>query len=218
MKLLVISICFFIQSTAFGQLTDTIKYSLKQKPKFFFTLSTFNTSIDGQFANISIVKVGLGFNQRLRFGIGYSTLANNAVTSDLHITENGQNYTTNGNLNFGYGTFSVEYFFYRSYPWEFSVTPLNFGIGSARYNYVNRPERLNVFTPSETIVLFQPEIGAQYNIFKWLGVGVVAGYRSTLYRSKQKTANLSAPVFAIELRLFLDEVYELLFKKEKEEL
>ena len=198
-----------------AQLTDTIKYSLRQKPKFFITLASFNTFIDHQYANINRLKMGLSYNQRLRFGIGISNLANNAVVTSLHITENNLDYTTNGELNLSFLSFSAEYYFYNNYPWQCTVTPFHLGFGGANYRYIKRPERTTAYTPSETIILYQPEISAQYNIFKWLGVGVTSGYRFTLYRSKKQTQNLNAPLFALDIRLFLDEVYKILFKKDE---
>ena len=198
-----------------AQLTDTIKFSLLQKPKFFITVASFNTIIDHEHANIFRIKSGLIYNQRIRFGIGYSNLANNSVVTSINIKENNLDYYTNGELNFSFFSLSAEYFFYNDYPWQFTVTPFQIGLGSAKYRYINRPERVSTFTPSETIILYQPEISAQYNIFQWIGLGVTTGYRFTPYRSKKLTQKLDAPLIALDIKLFLDEVYKILFKKDE---
>ena len=197
-----------------AQLSDTIKYSLQQKPKFFLTLVSFNTIIDDQYASIGGLRLGLNYNQRIRFGLGFFNLTNNAVASTIHVSENSQDYYTLGALNFSFVSLSAEYFFFNDYPWQCTITPIQFGFGGAKYGYVRHSDQEYVFTPSETIILYQPEISAQYSIFRWLGVGVTTGYRATLLRSKKYTQHLDAPLFALDVRLFIDEIYKMLFKKE----
>ena len=198
-----------------AQLADTIKFSLQQKPKYFATLASFNTFIDHQYANIFRIKAGLSYNQRIRFGIGYSNLANNSVVTSINIKENNLDYYTNGELNFTFFSLSAEYFFYNDYPWQFTITPFQIGFGGAKYRYINRPDGKSTFTPTEAIILYQPEISAQYSIFQWIGIGVTTGYRFTLYRSKKLTQELDAPLVAVDIRLFLDEIYKLFKKDEK---
>jgi hypothetical protein len=210
----VVILLLLIQPPAKAQLADTIVYSLQQKPRFFFTLASFNTFIDKQYANIGGVRMGLNFNQRIRFGLGLFNLTNNAVVTTVHIRENEQDYYTNGQLYFSFFSVSAEYFFFNKYPWRCAFTPLQMGFGRAKYGYINRPERRKSYTPTETIILYQPEVSAQYNVFRWLGAGVSTGYRFTLLRSKKATQDLNAPTFAIDIRLFLDEIYKSLFTKD----
>jgi hypothetical protein len=210
----VIALFLLFQQPAKAQLIDTIKYSLHQKPKFFFMLASFNTFIDKQFANIGGVRMGLNYNQRVRFGVGFFNLTNNAVVTPLNIKENQLDYITNGQLYFSFASLSAEYFFFNKYPWQCTFTPFQMGFGRAKYGYISRPDRIKAYTPSETIILYQPEISAQYNVFKWLGAGVSTGYRFTLLRSRKATKDLNAATFALDIRIFLDQVYKLLLKKE----
>ena len=198
-----------------AQLIDTIQYSLRQRPKVFVTLASFNTYIDRQYANIFRLKMGLSYNQRIRFGISYSNLANNAVVSTIHVSENNYEYDTNGRLNFSFVSVSSEYFFYINYPWQFTLTPIHIGVGGANYEYINRTEHTQSFTPTETIILYQPEVSAQLNIFNWLGIGATTGYRVTLYRSNKSTQHLNAPLFAVDFRIFLEELYTIYFKSDR---
>lgn len=210
----VIALFLLIHQPVKAQLADTIVYSLQQKPKFFFMLASFNTFIDKQFANIGGVRMGLNYNQRVRFGVGFFNLTNNAVVTPLNIKENELNYVTNGQLYFSFVSISAEYFFFNKYPWQCTFTPFQMGFGRAKYGYISRPDRIKAYTPSETIILYQPEISAQYSVFKWLGAGVSTGYRFTLLRSRKTTQDLNASTFAIDIRIFLDQVYKLLVKKE----
>ena len=98
---IIIFFIVFASRPANAQLKDTIIYSIQQKPKYFATLASFNTFIDHNYANIFRIKTGLSYNQRIRFGIGYSNLANNAVTTDsIHLVGDNYNYYTKGILNF----------------------------------------------------------------------------------------------------------------------
>jgi hypothetical protein len=46
-------------------------------------------------------------------------------------------------------------------------------------------------------------------------VGLTTGYRFALYRSREATQHLNAPLFAIDIRLFVDEIYKDLFDSEE---
>lgn len=212
---IIIFFIVFASRPANAQLKDTIIYSIQQKPKYFATLASFNTFIDHNYANIFRIKTGLSYNQRIRFGIGYSNLANNAVTTDsIHLVGDNYNYYTKGILNFSFVSISAEYFFYNNYPWQFTITPFQIGYGGANYEYYNYNRQLS-YTATEKILLYQPEISAQYSIFPWFGVGLTMGYRMTLVKSRKIVERLDAPTYAIDLRLFLDEVYKILFKKDE---
>jgi hypothetical protein len=201
----------------YAQLIDTIQYSLHQKPKYFITLASHSTFIDGEYASIGGVRMGLNYNQRVRFGIGYFELTNNAVVSTIHFSENNLEYETAAQLYLHYFSLSAEYYFFNRYPWQCTVTPFNLGYGRAKYEYVRRTELKKVFSPSETVILYQPETSVQYSIFKWLGVGATTGYRFTLLRSKKQTQHLDDVTFALDIRLFVDELYKMIAGSEEDQ-
>jgi len=204
----------FVFTKANAQLLDTIDFSLNKKPKLFFTFANFNTFIDHQYANVNGTRLGVSFNRRVRFGVGFFNLINNSIVTPIHIKESEQEYTTDGELSFSFISFSAEYFYYNKYPWQFGVMPWNIGIGEAHYDYIKRPEGHRVSTEHETIILYQPELSGQFSIFRWIGIGSAVGYRVILYREHQVTHDLNAPMFSVDVRLFLDEIYDILFKKD----
>jgi hypothetical protein len=201
-----IAVSFILMSlSSSARLADTIHYSLKQKPRFFLTLASFNTFIDGQYAHIGGIRTGLNFNQRIRFGFGMFGLANNDVVTPIRVNDQDGLYITNGRLRMTFVSMSAEYIFHNRYPWQFTFMPVQIGYGGAKYQYISRPEQRLAVTPTETLVLYQPEISAQYNVFRWLGAGVTFGYRATVYRSRQQTIDLNAPTFAFDIRFSVDE-------------
>jgi hypothetical protein len=206
----VVLLLLFFSIHSRAQFRDTVVYSLHQKPKFFLTLASFNTFIDGDFASFSGIRTGLSYNKRVRFGIGYFALANNAVITPIEIKGNPV-YTTNGELHLRYFCVYSEYLIYQKYPWEVSAVPFQLGFGWAHYEYIQRDPRIRTGTPTEFILLYQPEIGFQYSIVKWLSGGITAGFRFNLYRSLEQSKNLSAPTFALDIRISVDELLKMLF-------
>ena len=198
----------FIGVKANGQYLDTIKYSLKQKPKLFVSLASHNTFIDNQYAGIFGVRAGLNYNQRIRFGIGYFDLNNNSVVSEIRFKENDLEYTTAAQLYMHYYSLSAEYYFFVKYPWQFTVTPFNVAYGRAKYEYVQRPQRKKVYGPSEDLIFYQPEASMTFNILKWLAVGTTAGYRFTVLRSREQTQHLDAVAFSLDVKFYVDELFK----------
>ncbi len=196
-----------LQFQCAAQITKDIENSLNTRPKFFLNLSSFNTFIDGDFASFDGIKTGLTFDKKVRFGIGYFALANNGVVTTITVDEGSNSFQTNGQLELYYFNLSAEYFFYHEFPWQFSAIPFNLALGSAHYEYISRATARRVNGPSEFIILYQPEVTAQYNVLKWFGFGVSTGYRFTLLRSKEQTRKLSGFNFSVDFRLSLDELY-----------
>ncbi|REK50988.1 MAG: hypothetical protein DWQ48_02535 [Bacteroidetes bacterium] len=194
-----------------AQLIDTISYSMQQKPRFFLNLVTFNSYISGDFANFTGLRFGASFNKRVRIGMGVFGLAQNTVVSSIQVDDGGNIYNTNANLNFKFLSWSAEYVYYNEYPWQFSVIPFQLGLGSVNYEYIRRSDRQRIRTENEGVMLYHPDLTGQYNIFKWLGLGASLGYRVTLFSSDNVSDNFNSPTFSLNLKLFMDEVYNAFF-------
>jgi hypothetical protein len=191
---------------------DTLRYSLHQRPKFYFQLASFNSFVSSDFANFSGFRMGLNYNHRLRFGMGLLTLDGNAVVSAVTIEEGNIRYITNGQLRTTFLTFIGEYIFYTRYPWQFTVLPVQAGIGGAHYEYNSRLDtNRRVSTPDEFLFILQPEVTGQYNIVRWIGVTASVGYRFTAYSSRELREDFNAPAFSAGVKIFIDEIYKSLF-------
>lgn len=210
---LVLFLQHFMAGKATGQAwKDTVSFSLRQRPKVFVNLTTFNSFISGDFANFFGFRLGIQYNKKIKFGTGFFSLNPNAVVSRITVMEDTVVNETNAELHSRFFSLTAEYIFYQRHPWQFSVFPLDLGIGGAHYRYISRLEgNRKLQTPDVAIIFYQPAVTAQYNIFKWLGVGVSAGYRFPLYSSEQVKEDFSAPAFSVGIRLFIDEAYRSLF-------
>lgn len=209
-RLLLVCLVHFVLMTNFSQaqIFSDINKSLQAKPKYFLTLASFNTFIDGSFASFDGAKTGLAFDKRVKFSVGYFQLANNGVVTPIDIEEDTLRYRTNGQLEIYFFNLSGEYLFYNEFPWQLSAVPFDLAFGSAHYEYISRLQKKRIKGPSEFIILYQPAVTAQYNILTWFGFGVSAGYRFTALRSRQQTRNLDGFNFSLDFRLSVDELYE----------
>ena len=192
-----------------AQIKDTITYSLRQKPKFFFNLTAFSSVVSGEFVGFSGFKGGLNYNRRVKFGAGYYWL-NSQVVSSIRV-EGDTAYDTNAELKLGFLSLSAEYLFYNQYPWQLSFFPFQLSVGEGHYEYISEPDKIRTKTKKQTVVLYEPAFTAQYSIFQWIGLGASVGYRFNIYSDKELKEDLSAPTFSFGLRIFVDELFKMAF-------
>lgn len=194
-----------------AQVFDSISYSLKQKPRLFINFVPFNSYISRDIANFSGIRVGLNYNKRIKFGVGYFTLTNSSVVSPVLIEDDGPAYETSGELNFHFFSITTEYIFYQQSPWQFSFIPLQLGMGRASYDYIRRSEFRRVSTKAETVFIIHPDFNTQYTVLEWLGLGASLGYRISLNGSKNVQEDFNSPTFSLTLKVFVDELYKIAF-------
>ena len=195
-----------------GAWADTIRYSLSCRPKFFLNLTTSYTFISDELVNLSGFRMGLNYNRRIKFGTGFFSLRPNKVVSTIEVMEDTMKTVTNGKLEASFFSITTEYIFFNDFPWQFSVFPVDLGIGGAHYRYLSqRGDGRWLETPDVALVFYQPSVTAQYSLFQWLGVSAAIGYRFTLYSSKELREDFSSPLFSAGIKLFLDEAYRSVF-------
>ena len=203
-----------------GQLMDTIAYSLQQKPKFFFNLTTFSSVVSGELVGFGGFRAGLNYNKRVKFGAGFYDLSSRVV-STIHVNDDPA-YDAEAQLKLDFFFLTAEYIFFHRYPWQFSFIPFQLSLGSGYYEYYTQPENVRTETEKKSIVLYEPNIQGQFSIFRWIGIGTSIGYRFRLYSDRELKEDLSAPTINLGLRLFVDELFKMAFpnglcKKKKEE-
>ena len=173
---------------------------------------SFNSFISDDFVNFYGFRMGVQYNHRIKLGLGLLELSPNAVVSPITVLEDTVQMTTNGSLRARYFSISAEYIYYNQFPWQLSILPFDLGIGGAHYNYNSTTRKSQQLeTPDVALVFYQPALTAQYSIVKWFGIGASAGYRATLFASKDVKEDFNAPWFSVEVRLFMDEIYKSVF-------
>ncbi|KXK46985.1 MAG: hypothetical protein UZ10_BCD003000590 [Bacteroidetes bacterium OLB10] len=191
-----------------AQIGNTFAEAFEKKPKPFFQLDGYNSFVRKRGANAIGVKAGLGFNKKLRFGIGYMKLFTDVV--DSIEVKPGTYYR--GEVKSGYFTTGLEYILYDNDPWQLSF-PVHLGIGNSYYDYPDGKRTHNKALKG-SIVLLEPAVTGHYKVIRWVGVGFGVGYRIMIKNNTQITDKLSSPLYVLKLKVFLDEIYKSIFEPE----
>lgn len=213
MRFLFIAFLIMCSNIAHAQLFDTIRYSLKQKPRVFFQLDTYNSFVSKEPANTFGLRGGLEYNRRVRFGIGFYNLASDIVKRKLITGVFTSDTVLNTKLELNFIPLSAEYIFYNKYPWEISMQTA-IGIGTSYFFYYNpRGEKARI--DEKDIALMVIAGGAQYKITRWLGVGSGLGFRIMLKDNSSIDESFNSIIYSLQLRIFPGAIYRAIFKKEQ---
>jgi len=205
---------YLIPCTLSAQIADSIQSSLQKKPRFIVGGASKSTFINGYRSPILTVRVGLDFDHRIRIGAGLSMLKlspyepgrdNTPFYLDKIVTDTGGTYTFHPALEFRYVNLFLEYVYYKSGKWQFSI-PIQFGIGSSSYKYTDNGE--DITESKHTILLYEPAVSGQYKITKWFGAGLDVGYRLMLINNKNIGSKFNSPVYDIKVIVYWRELYK----------
>ena len=203
---------FLLPRDAEAQFMDSLQAAVKEKPRFTFKFDTRNSFISNQRAEIFGFKLGVDFNKKIRIGGGLHTL-NTALYKDKNLlSSEGIDTTVSMGLHFGYFAYYIEYVFYKTNRWEFSV-PLQMGWGDSRYEYVFNGKKF--VQDKKTIVVYESAVSGQYKFFKWLGVGADVGLRLMLRNNRAIPESFNSPIYAFKLLIWYGEIYKALFPNTK---
>lgn len=185
--------------SAKAQLFDSIRYDLKMKPVFHYKLDSRSAFIGNKSANVWGIKFGVGFNRKIRFGLGYNYLKSRSPSAyspyDSRI-----NSFTKSRLQMRYMSIYVEYIYYRKNKWELSV-PVQLGIGSTRYvPYLD--SKLSIKTPARLVILYEPCLSVNYRIVPFAAVGTEMGLRLALHKNNEIKEQLTAPIYVFKVIIY----------------
>ena len=210
---------YLIPYTLSAQVVDSIQSSLEKKPRFFAGGASKSTFISGYRSPILTLRAGLDFDHRIRIGAGLSMLKlspyetgrdNTPFYLDKIISDTAGTYLVHPELQFRYVNLFLEYVYYKSGKWQFSI-PIQFGIGGSSYTYTFNGE--NITESKHTILLYEPAVSGQYKITKWFGAGLDVGYRLMLINNKNIGSKFNSPVYDIKVIVYWRELYLKVFPK-----
>lgn len=153
------------------------------------------------------IKVGLNFNRKFKVGLGLNGLVLPSKT-DISIGDR----TFSAELNYAYFSPYIEYVYYNSRRWEFSLST-QIGIGGASFRYVDENEVTQKFNET-TLLSYEPATLIDYKITRWFGIGTGVGYRLVFYKSKGIEQRFSSPEYVIKLKVYLGEIVRTITGKE----
>lgn len=182
-----------------AQLFDTIKSDMKTKPVFHYKLDSRSAFIGNRNANVWGIKMGIGYNKRIRFGIGYNYLKSRLPAKvNLISPQTGEPIKTR--LRLRYVSLYTEYVYFKKNNWELSV-PVQLGIGSTKYVAFTDPNE-NYQSKGHLIVLYEPCLSVNYRIVPFIAVGTEMGLRLALVKNNSVKEQITAPIYVFKVLIY----------------
>ncbi len=174
--LLGISTGTFAQHNEFQKLRDTFLAAMKQKPNLTAYLDGRRSFVNSKAVNVLGAFIGYSYGRRVDVGLGYYQTAF-ATKYELKINKGTPLEMTGTRLiNFNYLAGKVDYTFYKTKHWEFSV-PLSLGVGEGLIidSLPNKNSNTRI-----TIIPLETGISGIYLFYDWFGFSSGLSYRLNL--------------------------------------
>lgn len=210
-KILLFSL--FISTTVFAQVSEGSSFEEEFRSSF-HTKPKLDVKFDNRFSFIRDndvrtvgVKLGLSFDRKFKVGIGINqmltTTDNKAFSGDSLIDVD---------LEYFYFSPYIEYTFYNSKRWAFSLAT-QLGVGGASYQYLDlKGDKVKLV--QSTVLSYEPAMLIDYKIVRWFGIGTGVGYRFIYYKSPGVNEKFSSPEYVIKLKIYLGEIVRTITGKE----
>lgn len=197
----------------FSQYMDTLRMAFAGRKTVDIGFDSRNSFVDNERVGVQTLKLGIVFGKKIAMGIGYAWLNRRTPLYDsYHFYDKDLNRDTfvTSRLAFNYLRFYVNYIYYRSRRWEFSI-PLQIGVGKLAYKYSYRD--IAVKSDLGYCFLYEPEIDVKFRLFRWLGIEGDVGYRFLFKNNKFVKNTFNSPILAIGVFIVWNELALMAFPK-----
>lgn len=154
-------------------------------------------------------KIGVSFGDNFGAGGGFNDLSSHIYKFDVKKKGDAVQFLQH-QLKLQYMAYYIEYTFYKSKKWEFTI-PVQAGIGASYYRTINYSTGIESRDKLHLIIVYEPTMSGTYNIFDWLGVSANVGYRLLLKGSREISQNFNSPIYVFGTRVY----YGVLWDKAK---
>lgn len=186
---------------------DRFKTSFHTKPSLDIKFDSRFSFIRNTNVKTFGMKVGLNFNQRFKLGLGLNSMITASATKIANVSD-----TVSVNIDYFYWSPYIEYVYYSSKKWEFSLMT-QIGLGEAKYSYLDEiGDRQTV--AKTTIFTYEPAMQIDYRVVRWVAIGTGIGYKMELYRKGSVSEPLSSPQFIMKVKVYLGKIYRTIMGKE----
>jgi hypothetical protein len=212
MRKLFFIITLFITFNSILAQVDSLKK--EKKIAFVFKLDNRFSYAKDQMISIYGFRTGVRLFGRHEFGVGFNWLGSQNIYEVPNQILEDRSIPLQGRFFYKYFGIFYEPIIYKKNRWTLS-TPLQFGGGKAGIKIFN-PQN-NDFIQKKEIqyLLFEPTFNADYKFWRFLGIGMGAGYRFAFSTQEIVNESLSRPVFILKLKVYLFEIFDALKKKNK---
>ena len=198
--LLVLSLTGYSQNNH----VDSIKTALKTKPKLVLKLDSKFSFVSNQLVSMRGVKVGLNYNNKVKFGLGYSWMKNNFVFDNASEQINNETY----GLRYSYISLFGDYNFHNKGHWSFIG---NTGIALVKIGYQDIIQKQIDYQSFGFV--FEPSMIAEYRVLNYFIIGSGLGYRFVFRERKNIREQFTAPIFILRFKIDFNKIYGDYLKK-----
>ncbi|MFB1023328.1 MAG: hypothetical protein QMC40_11295 [Vicingaceae bacterium] len=192
-------VLIFVSNTKAQSFEEELKTAITKKPKLELRMDSRHSFINQTGVKTVGVKLGVQFEEKLSFGIGY-----NELWSPLSRIITDQGIERRVRLAFYNVSPYVEYVFFRNDKWELSI-PVQFGFGSSFYK--NSGNQGAGQLKKEFVISYEPAITFQYRFLKYFGAGFGIGYRLMIIPNQQLEEKFTSPVFIFKTGIYFQDVF-----------
>lgn len=195
-----------------AQFLDSLHKAFAGKKNFDFGYDSRNSFIDHNRVNVQSLKVGVDFG-KISVGGGFSWLTTKITDQKvIHDKELNKDTSVQRQLSFSYLCYYVEYVYYKSRRWEFTI-PMQIGVGKVGYAY--NYKGVNNLAYQGYCFIYEPEVDVKFRVFRWIGLEADIGYRLLIKNDPLVKKTFNSPLFSFGTFVLWDELAVLVFKKNK---
>lgn len=192
---------------------DTLRTAFNGHKSLDIGIDSRNSFVDHNRVGVESVKLGVDFGKKISIGLGYSWLNSNTPVYNVfsfHDKDLQKDTVVTRRLSFNYVRLYVNYIYYKSRRWEFSI-PLQVGVGKLgyKYNYKGVSQKID----EGFCFLYEPEVDVKFKIFRWLGAEADVGYRFLFKDNRFIKNTFNSPLISVGAFIVWDELALMLFPK-----
>lgn len=199
-----------------AQYLDTLKSAFTGRKSLDVGFDSRNSFVNHERMGIHSLKLGVNFGKKIACGLGYAWLSKRTPveeTFNFYDLDLKKDIQLTRRLFFSYVRCYVNYIYYRSRRWEFSI-PIQFGIGKQGFNYTYQEVE---YTSGKSIcLLYEPEVDVKFKMLRWLGAEADIGYRFMVNGSNRFIKNkFNSPLVSVGLFVVWNELALIAFPKDE---
>ena len=191
--------CLNAQSSQF---TDSIAESLTKKVYFTADWGSRNSFIANRRAQMTGYSIGVDFGKNLTIGGGVNLLSSPLMEAGI-IEFNDVKIPVIKKWNINYMAYYLEYTFYHTKHWKFTI-PVQAGWGlTYRSYYLNN----NLIREDKKLMfIYEPTMSGTYKFHRYFGIGADVGYRIVFNKNKA-IGRLTSPIYVFSFKVFYSRMY-----------
>lgn len=185
-----------------SQFTDSIAKSLTEKVYFTADWGSRNSFIANRKAQMTSYNIGVDFGKNLTIGGGFNFLSSPLFEyTSMKVGDVNSPLIKKWNIN--YMAYYIEYTFYHTKHWKFTI-PVQAGWGTTYKSYYLNDKLVR--EEKKLLLIYEPTMSGTYKFHRYFGIGADVGYRIVLNKNKA-IGRLTSPIYVFSFKVFYSRMY-----------